>query len=206
MPKSLVVAPAFYLVFDGQSLNNTGNFPLAVKNRIMALTGLPTNKVLLKNVAISGVSWDGLTPTFANRTAPHSKTSSKTVLIMNGDQAAVLADENAASLRTNANDYAALVNAAGFYKTVITTMPPASLVTLYTTNREAARVSFNSDLISNGVSNGNFDSVADVAGAMGTYASGLSAGWWDDTIHWSTTGAAVGAVPLADKIITLLGL
>jgi hypothetical protein len=184
------------LVFDGQSLNRVGGYPSKCQ------LGLPYTSFF--TTARSGHSMTALALDFATRTAQHAKIGSVNVLVITGGQTDLTDGDSAAQVRTDKAAYADLAYAAGFDHVVCTTIPCAKIPDYYSSGQNTIRGTFNSALVSTGVSSGDFDAVADIASAtgMGTW----SGTYFDDSVHWNATGAQSAADVVKATLETLLGL
>lgn len=193
----------YYLVFDGQSLNRTGGYPIKVRTA----TGYGATFMPYRIAAISGLDWETLAGSFATRTAPHAKTGAVNTLMLNGGQTGCSEGDSAATLRSNAAAYADLGFAAGFDHVLVTTIPAASSA-YYDAAAETQRQSFNSTLLSTGVSSGDFSAVVDIASAIDAVADpdGTDPTYYADIVHWTPAGAQVAADVVGPALLTLLGL
>lgn len=202
MAVSAIRQAPYYLVFDGQSLNNVGQYPNKVRTWVNDNEGvfLPYRVVAIDGQDFDGATVDDLAASFARRTAPHARTGAVNVLMMCGGQTGCSGGDSAATLRSEAAAYADLwyaANPAGLV--LITTIPPAD-ASYYNGAAETVRNTFNAALLSTGVSSGDFHAVVDIASVL-TYPTHFT-----DIVHWNATGAQLAADEVGPALATLLGL
>jgi hypothetical protein len=176
--------PAYFVVFDGQSLNFFGGYPAKL---MAAHPGVP-----YRNAWSSGCSWTVLATTQAERTFPFAHAGQRTILIMNGGTSDLVNErDDGATLYADERSYAEQARAAGFDEVIITTTTPAEG---FSPLVDANRLVANHLVVANADSAFDYtvDFDVDLSPELSLHDSSDVAAY-PDGVHWSPAAAQVAA-------------
>jgi hypothetical protein len=182
-----------FLMFDGQSLNNTPDPPDNYPFILSAALG-----ATYENKAISAASWGQLRRSAARRTMPYANAGVTTVYLQLGGTLDIMLAASGAETYNRMVEVAQAATTAGYDYVIGGTITPSDVMLV--DDREARRLAANAALIAD--ASNAFDAVIDFAGTAGLddYASI----YYSDALHWSADGAALAAATAEPIIAALL--
>jgi hypothetical protein len=181
-----------FLMFDGQSLNNTPEIPDNYPYLLALALG-----ATYENEAISAASWGQLRRSIARRTLPFSRAGVVTVYAMCGGTHDIWLGASGAEVYSRMVEVAEAATAAGYTYVIGTTITPSD--TFLIDDREARRLAANAAILAD--ADNAFSAVVDFADTPGL--DDYESIYYADELHWSADGAALAAAT-AEPIIAAL--